>query len=310
MEKSKSNSPDDLQPTGAAYIKNIRNFIGIGNDPLPETVLSLDLPRSDSSTDIVMRVGDVALLFSDDGAGKSLITLAWALAATLAHNQNKDHSEVCGLCVRPGPVVIINYKDRPVDLAEKVCRITAWWRIPEEFISDTLKVVVDAPVLYQIEGRLQERGLTDDGRALWNAIEGIHPSMVIIDSASAALGEVADDSSCVRGFVRDCQRQARRINCGVLVVIHNTKQGAGMVPGSSAWYDGAQSVLRLTKLAKKQAENPDDSEPEKWLLQCAVKSNKSNYGWADWTARLLERGHGNQFSWLELDPMGWSRSRE
>lgn len=131
----------------------------------------------------------------------------------------------------------------------------------------------------------------------------MQPTLVIIDPISAALENVdTSQTGPVRAFMRELVVEAKRADCGVLLVAHDTKSarnearagrdpGAGAVAGSASWYDAARGVLYLRR-------EPGNSGRR--LLECL----KSNYGPSGWGAVLQERMVGQRLAALELEDGG------
>lgn len=249
--------------------------------------------------DPVLSVGEVALLTGAGGLGKSYLTLELAAAATAQHDRkgNKEYGAACGLRVRRGSVVLVSYEDSPSRIAHRLKGITGG-SFPEN-----LYLWEDPwPLWVAITDRQSGTGPCSDWRRLWDKIQELQASLVIIDPASAALADVStSETGPVRAFLRELALEAKNATTGVLIVAHSTKAarnaakqgedpGAGIVAGSAAWYDGARGILSLTHDPK----GTDD--PDQRLLTCI----KANYGRTGWTARLTERLDQKRFCGLKL----------
>ena len=134
-------------------------------------------------------------------------------------------------------------------------------------------------------------------RALWNRIATLSPSLVAIDPVSAALHGVSlNESGPVRAFMRALAIEALAVQCGVLLVAHDTKAarnssregdnpGAGAVAGSATWFDAARGVMYMIR-----------TNTARHLM--AVKSN---YGRAGWSIALHERANeAGEFAGFEV----------
>ena len=136
-------------------------------------------------------------------------------------------------------------------------------------------------------------------RPWWDAVTDFGPSLVVIDPASvAAAGMSPSDGAGVRAFLLAVTEQADRIGCGALILAHDTKgarnetragygPGAGMVTGSSQWFDGARAVLHLS------GPGPDEKR--------LIVAEKANYGPTGWGARLAPWWDGDKWRGLSLD---------
>ena len=244
--------------------------------------------------DAVLSEGEVAVLSAPSGAGKSTLTLQVALAAAEAApsriQRGSQFGEACGLRVRAGPVVFVSYEDSNVRMAARLEHMAA--NVESETSGSGLSKVQHwpnpGPLYVGFEGG-REQGPSADWAPLWAAVRAMdpHPSMVVIDPASAALDGVSvNEGGPVRAFMGALALEAKAARCGVLVVAHDTKAarnlakegddaGAGAVAGSATWFDVPRGVLYLSRTG-------DDGARE---LRCL----KANYGRSGWTVSLAER---------------------
>ena len=270
------------------------------NQPQPEPVLwrDDDGPHDSGQSDAVLSVGEVAILSSAGGIGKSTLTLEVASAAVTAAIQKQPYGAACGLRVAPGPVYLISYEDSPVRIAHRL----QWMN--NDTVPSAIRLWPDPEPLW----------VTGEGGAvhhytgwneLWSAVHRADPRLVVIDPVSAIFADVSTtETGPVRAFLRALARKAAPdengwSGCGVLLVAHDTKSardairrgedpGAGVVAGSAAWYDGTRGVLSLMR-------DPNVGSTDR-LLECV----KANYGRIGWGARLRERRAGAAYRGLKL----------
>ena len=76
----------------------------------------------DGKVDAVLSVGEVAILASAGGLGKSCLTLALAVETATAAEAGREYGNACGLRVKAGGAVLVSYEDSP---PAAVC---CWWR--------------------------------------------------------------------------------------------------------------------------------------------------------------------------------------
>ena len=255
---------------------------------------------TDPRTNSLLSQGETAILAGPGGVGKSYVSLAVAIAAATATD---SYGEACGLRVREGPVVIVNYEDTAGRIAARIERMTKQfparlriWRQPEPLFVHAGEDD-EGPSAVAHPGASWER--------LWAAVEAVRPSLVIIDPISAALeGVSANESTPVRAFIRALTAQATAAKTGIWLVGHDTKSarsaarkgedpGAGVVAGSGTWFDAARGLLYLAHVPSK-----DTSDPKpKRTLECV----KANYGRDGWSVPLREIP-GSVFTGFERDP--------
>ena len=284
--------------SAAPLLVDVADFAGL---PQPAPVLWRDDPTIDDAAqrfDAVLSVGEVAILSSAGGLGKSTLVAAELVSDALAATAvGADYGAACGLRVVPGPVVVVSYEDAPVRIAQRL----KWSN--NDSAPRGLHAWPNPPPLWEADpdrrGASRRCARWD---ALWRAVREIGARLMVIDPVSAALADVStSETGPVRAFLRALTAESEAAGCGVLLVAHDTKAardaqrrgedpGAGVVAGSAAWYDGARGVLSLIR---DPAVGSDDR-----LLECV----KANYGGTGWGARLRERtGPSGAFRGLELD---------
>ena len=266
------------------------------NAPQPAPVLWRDDPARPDATDVdaVLSVGEVAILASAGGLGKSTLVLELASAAVAAAELGAPSMAACGLAVTAGPVVVVSFEDAPARIAHRLTWCNAG-KVPAG-----VHLAPDPAPLWVAAGdRGGESHPGADWDRLWRAVREVDARLLVIDPVSAALADVSTtETGPVRAFLRALTAEATAAGAGVLLVAHDTKAarnaaakgedpGAGIVAGSAAWYDGARGVLALAR----------DPASDDRLLECA----KANYGRTGWGARLRERlWPGGAFRGLEL----------
>ena len=286
------------QLAGTAADPVLRSAADFADAPQPAPVLWRDDPAAPDSTDVdaVLSVGEVAILASAGGLGKSTLVLELASAAVAAAELGVASRAACGLAVAAGPVAVVSFEDAPARIAYRLR-----WMNKDNVPAAVHLAPAPAPlwVVAADHGGESRPGAQWD--ELWRAVRELGARLVVIDPVSAALADVSTtETGPVRAFLRALTTEAEAADAAVLLVAHDTKSardtirrgedpGAGVVAGSAAWYDGSRGVLSLMRDPKKGS---DDR-----LLECV----KANYGRTGWGARLRERiGAAGAFRGLEL----------
>lgn len=256
------------------------------DDPLPEPILSL--PGRTSSA--LLSVGEVAVLASAGGLGKSTMTVALAAHAG---------GEAFGLKVAEGPVVLVSYEDSRARIANRLrwyCPIMPGEDPGQEW-NDLIVPTRPGPLWKTNPKNRGQSGPASEWTRLWKTVGEQRARLVIIDPASVALADVdTSQTGPVRAFLDALTGEAVEHGCGVLIVAHDTKAarnearaggdpGAGAVAGSAAWHDAARGVLYLRR------------EHGGMTMECL----KSNYGPAGWGVRIREL-HNSFGDYRGLDP--------
>ena len=245
--------------------------------PAPAPVLWRDDPAAPelSSPDAVLSVGECAVLSAPGGLGKSYLTISLAEAAAAAHSQGESYGAACGIRVKAGPVVLLNYEDSPVRIAERLQRMGA-----SDHVWNTVHVAPDPAPLFEADP--DERGRVRHSPG-WDPMWHVSVS----------------EGGPVRSFVRALAGEAQAGGFGVLIVAHDTKAGrnaakyggdpgANAIAGSAQWHDAARGVLYMRRACARSGHR---------LIECT----KANYGRIGWGARLAEdQGAGGALRSLKL----------
>ena len=78
-------------------------------------------PRTDpGDIDAVLSVGELAILASAGGLGKSCLTLALAVEAAIAAEDGREYGNACGLRVKADGAVLVSYEDSPARIGNRL----------------------------------------------------------------------------------------------------------------------------------------------------------------------------------------------
>ena len=258
------------------------------NESAPAAVLWRDLGAaapsgiSDEEKDAICSSGEPCIFAAPGGSGKSYLTLVLAATAVGAASAEASFGIACGLRVRPGPVVLLSYEDRPRRTWHRFRHVAGAdnCNIPDD-VRANVHVIDPAAPLYEADPDTRMGIRSAMGWvALWTAVEEIRPSLVIVDPLSAALeGVSVNEGSAVRRFMAAAADASDRFDVGLVFVAHDTKAarnetrrggdpGAGAVAGSGVWFDAARAVVYLFS----------HGATGERLLQ-ALKVNNGRAGW-------------------------------
>ena len=227
----------------------------------------------------VLRAGEVALLTGAGGVGKSHLAMALAAAAT---NTSDVVGRACGLCVatcgQGGKVLYMSYEETLADMRLSVETLsTAWTSIDQEEALGRIHALDDPSEIWELDK--DGRGMEGQyWRDFWGLVEEFSYNLIVIDNVEACLASMdIYQSGPVRAFVRALQREARRLQCGVLFIAHPTKEATkairqgeitpGIVAGSGAFWHASRCVMALWETDANSA-----------ILEI-VKNNHGPCGW-------------------------------
>ena len=195
----------------------------------------------------LVSVGEPGVLTGPGGSGKSLFALGLACACATG----KDSA--LGFNIRPGKVILISYEDSPTRLAERVFHINNG-KIPENlFVMNNPN-----PLWTGVRGNPGHISSSKTWDELEEACKRLEPSLVIVDSAGEALGNIDENHSLpVNTLYRELSRLPKLP--GVLIIAQPTKEarnlaesgdkpGTGAVVASIAWQDRARVVAYMRKV--------------------------------------------------------------
>ena len=270
------------------------------NEPEPPAAIWRDNPNQPDGEpagargrDAVASDGEPALLSAPGKSGKSFVALDLALAAAVADVTGADFGAACGLRVRAGGTVIRSYEDRAVRLAARLRGCMRRWEQRRLATGEALnkaagriRIAVDPEALFVPgESRTESVRTGATWAPFWAGVEGAAPALVILDPASALIhGASMNDSGLARYAMGKIAAESERLNVGVLIVSHDTKEarraaagggkpGAGAVAGSATWFDAARGILYLYR---------DPHTEGGRMLQCLAV----NHGRDEWGADL------------------------
>ena len=197
-------------PGGAAPV--VASAADYADAPQPAPVLWRDDPARPDATDYdaVLSVGEVAILASAGGLGKSTLVLEIASAAVAAADFDRASMAACGLAVAAGPVVVVSFEDAPARIAHRLTWCNAG-KVPAG-----VHLAPDPAPLWVAAGdRGGESHPGPDWERLWRAVRDLGARLVVIDPVSAALADVdTAQTGPVRSFLRALTAEATGRRCG------------------------------------------------------------------------------------------------
>ena len=227
----------------------------------------------------------VSLLSGMGGGGKTTLVLSLAITAA------RGGGATCGLCTRPGPVVILCYEDSPETLHARARQI-----IGGPVPADVLIWPSPSPLWVTADLRSGTAEPGPDWARLWENVGRINPTFVVFDPLTAAAAFNQNEAALARAFMAAVADEARNSGSAVLIVGHDTKSTrsnpldsdpAGAVAGSGTFHDAARGVLHFRRPVGKK----DPLTPRQRALACV----KSNFGPSRWEIILEERYRGHLF---------------
>ena len=243
----------------------------------PEAVIWRDPKDGTDYRDPILAVGEVAVLAGAGGVGKS--NVAMALAAEAWRGDGRQFGASCGLRVKAGPVAFLSYEDSPTQLGRMASMYAAGGS------GAGIHTFRQYEPLWAMDRDTREAVRSPFWPHFWQEVEHYGCTLAVIDPLSATFsGADLNDGGAVRGFLTAVRGEAQRLNCGVLLLAHDTKgarselkgggsPGPGAVAGSSQITDGVRGAFHLARYGGSR------------VLQCI----KANYAGSHWGAVLCER---------------------
>ena len=242
------------------------DLVEAGTLPVPQSLL-----RAKGMPGSVLDVGEVMVLSGMGGAGKSTITLGWALDMALLGPGNRG--QVGGVFDgEGGTVMMVSYEEQAAVMGDKASVLVKHLDEgdPNGRYHAARKRVLHLGIRNPLFGpdpytpSYNSRPTVLEGfDEVVEAAEKIRPILIVIDPALCAFAADANNPSMVSEFLLVIRDLAVRFTDGVVLVTHNTKaargsggrrgqDGAdpGQVLGAGAWTDRSRSALTLTTDSK------------------------------------------------------------
>lgn len=228
--------------------------------------------------------GSVTLIAGPGSAGKSSLTVGWAIAAALGCNLGKF------LATEPLTVMLFNVED---DAEEQQRRMSAALRqhgaTPQQVAGRVIRCgPLDIGTLIERDPKTGEIFLTRAWDALEALIRSRKPDIVILDPLAELHTSEENDNTALRAVV--AKFRAWAITHGIAIgIIHHTRKGAlagevDAVRGASAMVGAARVVLTVTPMAEGEADELGINKDQRRAF-FRVDTPKSNYApasEADW----------------------------
>ena len=239
--------------------------------PLPNPMLS-----AVDRDGVILGVGEIMILSSEGGAGKS--SLMAGLAVEIAAVPNGEYATLAGgfLAARGCRVLIMSYEDPPAIIRKKVESMAAirssqmdhdphMGYLPFGEAAQRV-LVVEEMDLDDMYGQNPEIHINTRPVPLpmwfrfWQSIpEDL--GLIILDPSLAAYSGDPNSVSHIRQFIRAMTREARKRGISVIILHHSAKNNRGkagtddfdewdlfdpgQIMGSTGWHDGTRCVMTL-----------------------------------------------------------------
>jgi hypothetical protein len=234
----------------------------------------------------------VTMLYGKSGTYKSFIALAWAICIALG-------TKWLGRDVKQGIAVYVA-AEGPYGYKRRVIAYCHYFGIPSAQLKEKFFLLPRAVPL------LDDKAVD----ALIAAIKqlGPHIAMVVLDTLSQCIAGNEESTTAVgAGAIKTAIRIKAELNCQVLIVHHEGKDGANGPRGSSALFNDADTVVR-SEIS--QQRRPDDitlkvekqKDDKKITLSLSKKDVSYGAGDRDNSCVILPRS-------AAIDPVQLTRTR-
>jgi hypothetical protein len=253
--------------------------ISFSNIPHRQWLYSVDLVR-----------GDITLLASPGGAGKT--SLALGMAVCLATGKEVLGERIWGS--GPFKSLYINAEDGGVEMLRRACAFCQQHSITEQeldrlHLAGTDDTRVQGLKFLRTAGpnssALDEVGFTH----LDNLLTSLRPDLVVIDPLIALCGGGNINDNAVMSLVmRELKKVAIKYNCAILIVLHTRKGGdlttADAISGASAIKDLARRAIMPVTMtdAEAKAFGILPSERRQYFKLVDAKSNLAPLSGETW----------------------------
>jgi hypothetical protein len=197
------------------------------------------------SVDLVR--GDLSVLASPGGAGKTSLALGMAICVALGKPLLGEQIWGSG----PFTSLYINAEDSGIEMrrrARAFCQQHTITDLDRLYIAGTDDPRVRGLSLLRAAGQ-NSTVLNPDGLAhLDSLLASLRPDLVIIDPLIALCGGISiNDNAAMALAMQEIKRLAIKFNCSILIVCHTKKGGE---PGSAEAISGASAIKDLARCAR------------------------------------------------------------
>ncbi|MBR1275620.1 AAA family ATPase [Bradyrhizobium sp. AUGA SZCCT0283] len=197
------------------------------------------------SVDLVR--GDLSVLASPGGAGKTSLALGMAICVALGKPLLGEKIWGSG----PFTSLYINAEDSGIEMrrrARAFCQRHTVTNLDRLYIAGTDDPRVRGLSLLRPAGQ-NSSVLNPDGLAhLDSLLASLRPDLVIIDPLIALCGGISiNDNAAMALAMQEIKRLAIKFNCSILIVCHTKKGGE---PGSAEAISGASAIKDLARCAR------------------------------------------------------------
>jgi hypothetical protein len=202
-------------------------------------MLQTDPPPIPWVVDRIVARGALTLLAGVAGEGKSLLTMAWSLAAASA-----EVLTVAGVQVEPGRVVIVDAENGQREIHRRVRALA----IATE--------AVDRLALFEASGFDLSRDLAE----LETVLAELRPSLLILDSFRSLWGGNEREEAEVAAVLDPLRNLIRKHNAGTILIHHARRDGTG--------YRGSGAIAASCELAFLLNRAEGDTDQGRRRLHC------------------------------------------
>ncbi len=233
-------------------------------------------------------IGEVGLLASSGGTGKSFFALQAIFQVTTGHcidfnlGARVDHSPVAR-------VMYVSLEDKQPMLVRRLKTIKSHW-INNEDISESIDFIAEFISIFALAGLgktlINEKGnqtkVFDSIIKKAKSLKGLR--LIVIDTLRRAHDCDENSNGAMSNVLRKFEWMAEQTGAAVLLLHHENKSGAGdsgagasAIRGASSIVDNARYAMRLQTMTAAEAEKRDitDVERKHWVYASLEKSNYS-----------------------------------
>lgn len=226
------------EPSGGVRLTHRSGSSKLRELPLADMVATVPPPVPWVVDRIVMR-GGLTLLAGVPGQGKSLVAMAFSIAAT------RDHSSaLAGIMVEPCRVAIVDAENGPNEIHR---RIHALGLATE---------AVERMTVFDADGF----DLASDLAHLDELLARVRPSLLVLDSFRSIWRGDERDEAAVASVLDPLRNLVRSHGAGTLLIHHARRDGSG--------YRGSGAIAASCELAFILDRESDDPEPLRRRLRC------------------------------------------
>lgn len=218
--------------------------------------------------------GDVTILSSDGGGGKTTIALQLCVAV------ERGLGDWLGTTVESGPVLFFSAEEDEPEIRRRIERICRGRGVDPHIANRLHLHFPDLEQSLMATAGKASLTFTDLFLAFVATVEQLKPALVVIDAVAAVFGGDHRDRAQVRAFMSSFRKLAMRTGAAIVLLDHPSVSGMSEGSGRAGSVDWNNTVRSRLYMSSKR-EDQDERELEVMKANRGPRGEKISLRWVD-----------------------------